>query len=110
MIKLLVRHGQLYTPPDVDVVGEHLLVHVYPAGDCDTCAWPMTQDAGASSYTVEKQRGILASALYDAYETGAISNYKERTVLLPDGETFNVDEELAAWEAARLAVDRRDEG
>jgi hypothetical protein len=93
MIALTVKYDHLCLPPD------RMLVHVYAAGDCDTCAWPMVEDV----YSVAKQRGILASALFDACETGDIPTSEGRTVTLPNGELFDIDMELLKWEESKAA-------
>ena len=61
--------------------GRILLVR-YPAGDYDTIPFPFTN---------EEDRHNLASALYDEYEFGNLSS---RTVLLPDGQPFNIEGNL----------------
>jgi hypothetical protein len=61
--------------------GRMLLVR-YPEGDCDSIVWPFG----------DNDRRNLASALFDAYETGDLA---ERTVLLPDGTEFDIDSNLA---------------
>lgn len=102
MIKLIEKSGHLYTPGNENTEGQDMmLLYVYPAGDCDVASWPMVTPWEGSTYTPERQRGILAGALYDAWEMGHV---KERTVLLPDGTEFNIDDELSAWEAARPGV------
>lgn len=68
--RLTVEHGNLYLDGDV-------LLYFYRAGDCDAIDWP--------DYNPDHLRG----ALYDEYETGAITG--ERAVLLPDGARFLID-------------------
>lgn len=55
-----------------------LLILRYPAGDCDTVRWP------------NPNIQLLRGALYDARETGLIADVK--SVLLPDGSEFFIDE------------------
>lgn len=65
-----------------DLYMENCIILVrYPEGDCDTITWPLTGDG----------RTHLASALYDIYETGGLT---VRDVTLPDGTTFNIDDNL----------------
>lgn len=63
-------------------LGDGILLVRYPEGDCDAIGWPLTK----------KDRANLASALYDEFEMG---NLRERTVLLPNGTEFNIDDNLS---------------
>ena len=58
---------------------DQILIRRYNAGDCDTISWP------------DPDLKNLASALYDAFEKGQI---KTRLLFLPNGDTFNIDENL----------------
>jgi len=82
-IKLLNIGGRLHYPtggPDGDT-DPSLLMHVYEAGDCDTCRWPWKDPA--------KEKVILACALYDERETNPTWKiYSEDQILLPDGTPF----------------------
>lgn len=60
-----------------------ILVYRYPEGDVDCPRWPLAS----------KDRHILASALYDARETGQLAGYPQ-SVLLPDGEEFHIESNL----------------
>lgn len=88
--QLTAKDGYLY-------LGEHILIRCYPAGDCDTINWPFGHRAYAGGPATETRikhdRENLAVALYDAYETGLLS---ERTVALPDGTAFNIDNNMPA--------------
>jgi hypothetical protein len=82
--KLIAKNGTLYYPETVlDHFGEPspIVLVIYPEGDCDFIPWPMNG----------KWNAELASALYDAYESGVIS---ERSVELPDGSVFDIDEHV----------------
>jgi len=83
IVKLVAREGYLHVkPPKDDVFGRDLapLIYVYPAGDCDVAPWPLR--------TIKHVR-LLAEALYDAVETGAIEHmHGEFTVIMPDGSQF----------------------
>lgn len=72
MERLTSSDGSLFLKHDI-------LVYRYPAGDCDTLEWP----------NPNKQH--LASVLFDAFESGELNC---RTVLLPDGHEFNIDDNL----------------
>jgi hypothetical protein len=67
--------------------GDALLTCFYPAGDCDTCPWPMVSEYA----TPEKLRERLARALFDAREVGDIPG-DCTVVLLPDGTPFEFDQ------------------
>lgn len=71
--KLTVEDGCL-------MAGEHILLVLYAAGDCDTIEWPLT----------ERGRRLLDRALYDSREMGLIENADR--VTLPDGEEYVIDE------------------
>lgn len=60
-----------------------VLICRYSAGDCDSVNWPNPNIA------------VLRGALYDARETGLIADV--RSVLLPDGEEFFIDQPY--WKA-----------
>lgn len=75
MVQLTVVNGYLY------VHGEILLVRTLE-GDCDRIEFPFRSDASKKD---------LASSLFDEYEIGEIDT---RTVLLPNGELFNIDNNL----------------
>lgn len=68
--------------PNLFLNEDRILLVRYPAGDCDTIPFPFTN---------EEDRHNLASALFDEYEFGEIT---ERTVLLPDGTEFNIEDNL----------------
>jgi|KBSMisStaDraftv2_1062788.scaffolds.fasta_scaffold17399_6 hypothetical protein len=82
-IKLINIGGRVYFPtggPDGDTDPE-MLMHVYAAGDCDTCRWPWKDP--------EKEKKILACALYDERETNSTwPTFEEVEILLPDGTPF----------------------
>lgn len=78
-IQLTVNDGVLYA-------GDSMLLRMYPAGDCDTCPWPMEDS--------EDARGLLAAALYDERETNDLFTGHVYEVLLPDGTLFNIDDNL----------------
>lgn len=78
-----------------------MLLHVYAAGDCDRCSWPMVQ-INAGDYTVAKQRGILALALFDAREMDMLPA-DCISVELPDSTAFYIDDELWLYEQAEKA-------
>lgn len=77
MTKLINKNGDLY------LTDEDILLVRYKAGDCDTIPFPLR---------TKEHKKNLASALFDAYECGEI---EERTVLLPNGKTFNIDDNLS---------------
>jgi hypothetical protein len=79
MVKLEARDGS-WGIKDL-YLGEDILLVQYGGGDCDTIQWPFGVNCRAN----------LAAALFDAYEMGDI---KERQVLLPDGEVFDIDANL----------------
>lgn len=72
MAKLINRSGDLYLNDDI-------LIYRYINGDCDTISWP------------NPKPHHLASVLFDAFECGDL---RSRTVLLPDGTEFNIDDNL----------------
>lgn len=74
--------------------GEHILLRMYAAGDCDSIGWPFSR----SPSQLARQKGNLAMALFDARECGLVPN--ESVVELPNGEPFDFDAELAIYEAA----------
>jgi hypothetical protein len=88
-IQLIDHDGTLYFPFGIyEKDDPSLLIYRYDAGDCDTCSWPMGKSA---HYDLDKQRRILAGALYGERECnphfpmGAV-------ILLPDGEVFDLDQ------------------
>lgn len=112
-VKLIAKYGCLYSLFDAivdDLVREHfrqcgltnpfkpkserghpdnpILLVEHEGGDHDTIAWPLIK------------RGHLASALFDARESGIIPDVAE--VILPDGGTFDIDRELE-----QVAIDKR---
>jgi hypothetical protein len=67
-----------------------MLIKRYEDGDNDTCPWP-------SEYTNDWDlRARLASALYDERESNACWPNEPVMILLPDGERFDLDAEMAA--------------
>lgn len=64
--------------------GDELMLHIYPAGDCDTACWPLKNEA---------DRLTLARSLYDHFETSA---FWFDAAILPDGTRFVVADELGA--------------
>lgn len=64
--------------------GDELMLHIYPAGDCDTACWPLKNNA---------DRLTLARSLYDHFETSA---FWFDAAILPDGTRFVVADELGA--------------
>lgn len=60
-------------------LGDDILLYRYPEGDCDCIQWP------------NPDKAKLASCLYGEFECG---NLKTRTVELPDGTTFDIDEHV----------------
>lgn len=103
---LIAKDDRLYFPcggSDWDVIPVRhacadipsMLVKRYEGGDIDTCPWPMAA-AEWSDATVLDLRGRLASALYDERESNACWPNEPVIILLPDGERFDLDEEMAA--------------
>ena len=74
--KLIDKDGTLY------LTNDDILIVRYNAGDCDTIPFPLR---------TKEHRRNLASALFDEYECGTIN---ERIVMLPNGEEFNIDDNL----------------
>jgi hypothetical protein len=77
-IQLTLAHSTLH-------VGDHMLMYFYPAGDVDTCRWPLASDPtlrGEHEYR-------LAVALFDAREMGHLP--EGAFVALPDGMLFDFD-------------------
>jgi hypothetical protein len=72
-VQLRAEHGDLY-------VGEHPLLYVYPAGDCDVADWPLTMPR------------VLCGALYDAREMGLIP-IDTVAAILPDGTRFEITDQ-----------------
>lgn len=68
---LTEQHGSLY-------LGEALLLRIYPAGDCDRCAWPL-----ATPEDVER----LAATLYDEVQCNEALRDGD-AVATPDGVIF----------------------
>lgn len=80
-IKLVNIGGRVHFPTGGDDGKESLLLHVYAAGDCDTCRWPWKDP--------EKEKRILACALYDERETNNTwPAFEDTEILLPDGTPF----------------------
>jgi hypothetical protein len=79
---LPIMTTQLIVDSGILHAGDEILIYRYPDGDCDTIGWPLRDD----------QRGLLASALFDERECGTIPQVE--SVFLPDGEKFNIDDEL----------------
>jgi len=69
-------------------IGDTMLMKVYDAGDIDTIPWPFKE---TSHWDRDKWNEALASALYDARETGDLPS-ATRTVLLPDRQEFVIDD------------------
>lgn len=87
--QLTVVDGHLY-------FAGHIILRVYPDGDCDSVGWPFGSDYAFVDpkdmpSVIAGDRENLAVALYDMYECGTI---KERTVALPDGTAFNIDNNM----------------
>lgn len=88
MITLIAEDGRLCTPldavqdPDLKEFfsGNPAVIYHHPEGDHDSIPWPM----------LPEHKRMLASALYDDIECGTIP--PDRTVILPDGTLFNIDE------------------
>jgi hypothetical protein len=97
--QLIFKGDSLYLPAEPS---PKMLLCIYPSGDCDRISWPLNrQENELIGYDEVRQRGMLASALFDAIETGDIPLSHERIVLLPDGSSFDIDEELHVWESSR---------
>jgi hypothetical protein len=92
-IQLVDHNGTLYFPFGIyekDVPS--MLIYQYDAGDCDTCKWPMGCPKEASyGYDLDKQRRILAGALYGERECNPHFPW-DATILLPDGSVFDLDQ------------------
>lgn len=92
MIQLICEGSCLYTPrsaiaePGLLEIysGNPILMRLYDEGDCDTIKWP--------DYSAES----LRAALYDDRETGTIPA-DTKSVLLPDGKEFAIDEICREW-------------
>lgn len=94
--RLVVEHGRLCFPTgDWMEIDKPSLLVVGEPGDCDTCPWPIVEGV----YSVAKQRGILAAALFGERETNETFGVHD-TIELPDGTPFDFDAELAIYEAA----------
>jgi len=96
-IRLIAKDGFLYFPFggyndewQVQADAPDVLVHVYPAGDCDTCPWPMVSEFA----TADELRKRLAGALFAERET---NDYfpSDAKILLPDGTVFEFDRFVA---------------
>lgn len=81
MQTLSVHDGVLF-------LGAEILLCRYEAGDCDTIHWPLRR-VEYEGWTLDDAAN-LRTALYDAYEMGQLT---ERSVLLPDGQRFDIDGE-----------------
>lgn len=93
---LVVRLGRLYF---FHHEGDILLIRHYPAGDIDTCPWPMRVEFEGD--TIAKQRENLALALYDLRETCDSSFSYGDVVQLPNGEEFPFDQIVAEYKPSR---------
>ena len=104
--QLIAKDDRLYFPrggDDWDVTPVRrscadvpsILVKRYEAGDMDTCPWPMVPSEWSED-TAEDLRAKLASALYDERESNAYWPNEPVIILLPDGESFDLDAEMAA--------------
>jgi hypothetical protein len=94
-IRLVEIDGALYFPTGGNILptdpdSASLLLRCYPAGDVDTCPWPMT----ATTTPETELRERLAIALFDERETNDTFP-DDATIELPDGTTFDFDAELA---------------
>jgi hypothetical protein len=113
MIKLIAKDNQMYTPFD-SIIDEWMKqIYTEPTpfeteGDRDPILitrneWgePMTPKwkDGKVEDKYQDGRYVLAQALFDARETGQISDVKE--VKLPDDSVFIIDDELYAGEQRR---------
>lgn len=63
------------------------LLFFYPAGDVDSVPWPMKDD---------EDKYHLSVALYDAREMGDMPDVP--VVKLPDGSSFDIEDELGKGE------------
>lgn len=70
-------------------LGDNILLRRYGM-DCDTIHWPFGS-SGLPAFPPERDRENLACALFDEFEMGYL---KERTVVLPDGTAFNIDDNM----------------
>jgi hypothetical protein len=87
-IQLINRDGTLYFPFGIyEKDDPSLLIYHYDAGDVDTCSWPMGE---SEYYDLDKQRRILAGALYGERECNPHFPM-DATILLPDGTEFDLD-------------------
>lgn len=86
MIQLKVKGESLYWP-QVDEDGhDMILLHIYPAGDCDRIDWP------------NPNLKHLSGCLFDGREMGYIPA-NDSAVLLPDGSVFEIESHLSELEA-----------
>lgn len=97
---LILKDGTLYFPHggddamngDWDVFEyPSLLVRRYPAGDCDTCPYPMDTETKEREHELRER---LAEALYDERECNAYFPV-DAVILLPNGEEFDFDQILS---------------
>jgi len=97
-IRLVDIDGRLFFPTggnpsdfaiaDADRNIPCLLLRMYPAGDCDTCPWPMKSEFAS----LEQLRQRLAIALYDERECNETWPRDSDIVIeLPDGTVFDMD-------------------
>lgn len=83
--RLIEQHGVLYFPKG-DMSDDNLpslLIRMYPAGDCDTCPWPIAHRTDEAEL---KQRLLIA--LYDERETNPFFP-SDAVIELPDGQVFD---------------------
>jgi hypothetical protein len=86
-MQLINDNGSLALPPDPESGEARLLLHFYPAGDCDTIPWPME-----SPYRdLPTLQHHLARALFDASECEGTP----LQALLPDGTSFDAELHLS---------------
>jgi len=92
VIRLIVLDGDLCFPHGgispggyEDRALESTLIYHYPAGDCDTCPWPMVDSDYA---TREKLIERLKGALFDERECNSFFPL-DAIIELPDGTEFD---------------------
>lgn len=81
-IRLVAIDGALHLPGDEPA----LLMRSYPAGDVDTCPWPMESPHASH----DELRTRLAIALYDERECNGLFP-DDAVIELPDGTVFDFD-------------------
>jgi hypothetical protein len=88
-IQLQAVDSRLHLPAtEADAEG-FILMFFYPAGDLDTCRWPMVQADHEESNERACAEYRLAVALFDAREMGRLP--EGAFVTLPDGKPFDFD-------------------